>query len=88
VLPDPVFVLLPVVLELPGLAVPLEVPLDPAPLFAAPPPPAAPPPAPPAPPAPPPPPWASAAVLRTSADINTVGNSLDIAISIMSPARG
>jgi hypothetical protein len=83
VLPDPVFVLLPVVLELPGLAVPLEVPLDPAPLFAAPPPPAAPPPAPPA-----PPPWASAAVLRTSADINTVGNSLDIAISITSPARG
>jgi hypothetical protein len=39
VLPDPVLVLLPVVLELPGLAVPLEVPLDPAPLFAAPPPP-------------------------------------------------
>jgi hypothetical protein len=58
VLPDPVLVLLPVVLELPGLAVPLEVPLEPAPLFAAPPPPAAPPPAP-----PPPPPWASAAVL-------------------------
>jgi hypothetical protein len=84
VLPDPVFVLLPVVLELPGLAVPLEVPLDPAPLFAAPPPPAAPPPAP---PAPPPPPWASAAVLKTSADINTVGNSLalDIAISFHAP---
>jgi hypothetical protein len=88
VLPDPVLVLLPVVLELPGLAVPLEVPLDPAPLFAAPPPPAAPPPAP---PAPPPPPWASAAVLRTSTDINTVGRNslaLDMAISITSPARG